>query len=194
MTAKGKIDEAEVFLEKIHSPFKEEPGTVVILIKKAEREWKAYLSAFLSAMRSVPDHLLEDYNVKHSLGIPLTKRLYPQTFENKAKQLKDAKSRVDALKFLKWWKMKMSKMYKDPTCSFLMNLRHISIHRRQVRPGIAKVTLFASKKGKKSKLARTSIVHGWFFIEYDNEDVITMCDKYFAAMKKFVAEAHSKYL
>jgi len=191
MTARDKLWEAEFFLNKLHAPFKNaKPGHLVLLIKNAEKGWNAYLSAFLSAMRSILDHLLEDYNIKHSLDIPLTEKLYPRTFKRRAKELKDEA----ALNFLKWWKMKMREINKDPTCSFLFNLRHISTHRRQVRPGIAKVTLFASKEGEKSKPARGAIVHGWFFRDHDEEDILTMCNKYFAAMKEIVDEANRKYL
>jgi hypothetical protein len=187
MTARDKLNEAAFLLEKIHAPFKEaKPGQAIILIKNALRGWKAYLSAFLSAMRSVPDHLLEDYNIKQSLGIPLIKKLYPQTLKRKANQLKDGNKRKHALNFLKWWKTRMTAMEKDPTCSFLINLRHISVHRRQVQPKTLKVTLFASREGEKS---RPSIVHGWFFEGYEEEDVLTMCDKYFAIIRKFVDEA-----
>lgn len=187
MTAKEKLSEAAFWLEKIHAPFKNaKQGTAIILIKDALKAWTSYLSAFLTSMRSIPDYLLEDYNVKHSLGIHLTDKLYPETFRERVKQLKDTNESHKALNFLKWWKTKMKEMKEDPICSFLIKLRDISVHRQQVQPDTIKVTLFASKNGEQSK---PSIVHGWFFKGYENEDVLTMCNKYFAMMKKFVEEA-----
>lgn len=187
MTAKEKLSEATFFLEKIHAPFKNaKQGTAIILTKDALKAWKSYLSAFLTSMRSIPDYLLEDYNVKYSLSISLTEKLYPETFLERVKQLEDTNKRHKALNFLKWWKIKMKEMKEDPSCSFLIKLRDISVHRQQVQPDTIKVTLFASKNGTQS---RPSIVHGWFFESYEDEDVLTMCNKYFAMMKKFVEEA-----
>jgi hypothetical protein len=72
MTVNDKIKEAEYFLGKIKSsPFNDELNYLV--------------SAFLSAARSIPDYLLEDYNIKFGLNIPLTDILYIRTFEKEAK-------------------------------------------------------------------------------------------------------------
>jgi len=187
LTAVEKLSEAAFWLEKIHAPFKDvKEGTAIILIKDALKAWKSYLSAFLTSMRSIPDYLLEDYNVKHSLGIHLTDKLYPETFLERVNRLKDTNERHRALNFLKWWKTKMKEMKEDPICSFLIKLRDISVHRQQIQPDTIKVTLFTSKDSEQSKPA---IVHGWFFKGYEDEDVLKMCDKYFAIMKKFVEEA-----
>ena len=181
MEAKEKIREAEFWLEKIRAPFNNaNQKTVIILTGKALRQWKSYLSAFLTSMRSIPDYILEDYNVKHSLGIALEDRLSPKTFEKRVKQIKDEKERRKAQKFLEFWKAKMKEITEDPACSFLIKLRHIAVHRRYVKPNTVKATLYQDKPPR---------VHGWFFQSYDDEDVLTICNKYFNKMKKFVKEA-----
>ena len=71
MVAEQKIEESECFLDKITQA----------LIRK---DFIPNLSAFLSATRSIPDYLLEDYNTKLGLNIPLTEKLCIDTFSDEA--------------------------------------------------------------------------------------------------------------
>jgi len=73
-------------------------------------DFKHELGAFLSVIRSVPEHLLEDYNVKYSLNIPDEKKLIKE-FQTEAERL-DNKA---ALKFFEWWKKEMKKLRKGPS-------------------------------------------------------------------------------
>ncbi len=72
MVAEQKIEESEYFLEKI-----EQAAT--------RRDFIPNLSAIMSAMKSIPDYLLEDYNMKLGLNIPLTETLYLKDFRREAK-------------------------------------------------------------------------------------------------------------
>jgi hypothetical protein len=92
-----KIKEAEYFLNKVKSsPFNDELYYLV--------------SAFLSATRSIPDYLLEDYNIKFGLNIPLTDKLYPSIFRKKAKR----QNNPAALSFLRDYNKEFSKLRRDP--------------------------------------------------------------------------------
>ena len=87
MTAKNKLDEAQFFLDKMNKA-------------PVERsEWRYYFSAFLSSVRSVPDHLLYDYANKCGLGISLKDRVYTNVLKDKA----EAQSNKVAIKFIEWY-------------------------------------------------------------------------------------------
>ncbi len=81
MSARAKLEEANFFLEKLRAL-----QTLPQDLDK-QRESRYFLNAFLSVARSVIDHLLEDYNIKFSLNIPLTKRMYPNTSKRRQKKL-----------------------------------------------------------------------------------------------------------
>lgn len=202
MTARDKLEEAEYFLTKMCE------------IRPDQKEFLFNLSSFLSAARSVPDYLLEYFNIKYSLQIPLAEKLYPDTFEKRAKQT----GNLFALSFIQWWKQKMAVLANDPMWALLTNKRHIDVHRTHAKPDLAKlrvtetITSTASiriekydKEGKlieifespkelvkpKPKEREASVV--WFFREYDKEPVISACEKYLQMMKDFVKEAEQKF-
>jgi hypothetical protein len=202
MTARNKLEEAEYFLTKMRE------------IRPDQEEFSFNLSAFLSSARSVPDYLLEDYNVKYSLQIPLTDELYPRTFEEKAKQA----GNQTAISFIKWWGQKKVTLMNDPIGSLLSDKRNIDIHRTHVKPDLTKIeireTITASvsiriakydKEGKlieisespeeppKPKPEEREVSAAWFFKEYDKEPVIPVCEKYLQMMKDFVSEAEQKF-
>jgi len=201
MNVRDKLREAEYFLGKMRET-------------SAQEVFKFNLSAFLSAARSVPDYLLEDYNIKYSLQIPLTEKLYSDTFEDRAKQT----GNLVALSFIQWWKHKIDALNLDPIWSLLTNKRHINVHRDLVRPDRAEVkiqeTIRASeslriekydKDGKLTEIyespkeeqppkpIESEVSVNWFFSEYDKEPIISVCEKYLDMMKKFVEEAEQKF-
>jgi hypothetical protein len=68
MVVDEKIEDAEYFLDEIK--------------KSTERkDFIPNLSAYLCATRSIPDYLLEDYNLKYGLKISLDKTLSKDVFE-----------------------------------------------------------------------------------------------------------------
>lgn len=198
---KAKLREAEFFLVKMHD------------LQNVQEEFIYCLNAFLSAARSVPDYLLEDYNVKYSLQIPLSDKLHADTFERRAKKL----GNQDAISFIRWWKDKVKALMENPIFSLLTNKRHIAVHRTQIRPDLVKIdmhehiTISASIKietyNKDGKLVQTykspeqpppkpgkSEVHSdWFFSENEKEPIISVCKKYLDMMRKIVAEAELRF-
>ncbi len=150
-------------------------------------------------MRSAPDHLLEEYNKKYSLGIPLTSELYPRTFERKAETL----GNKNALIFLDWYKKEMTTLKNDPTCAFLMRQRVISIHRQAIKPVarrtitysidavIGEATPNQSESLKERPSQRQTL--GWFFTNNDRQDILTMCSHYYKEMETFVGKAKGNF-
>jgi len=106
-----KLEEARFFLEK----FLESVSPV------AEKECDYYLSAFLSAWRSVLDVMLYDFAEYYSLGLTREDKVSRGEFFIVAK----AQSNDKALGFLKWWSKKIDKLGKKK----LWNMRRIIIHR-----------------------------------------------------------------
>ena len=115
MVAEQKIAEAEYFLDKITQAF-------------TRNDFIPNLSAFLSATRSIPDYLLEDYNTKLGLNIPLTEKLYVDTFSDEAVN----QGNQIAQKFIKEYKTQLKNIYNDPLGKLLTTKRNISIHRTGV--------------------------------------------------------------
>lgn len=75
MVVVEKIEEAKYFLDKIKNAVQ-------------RKDFTPNLSAFLCATRSIPDYLLEDYNIKYGLRISLKDELYIPKFEKVAREKK----------------------------------------------------------------------------------------------------------
>ncbi|MHA1541882.1 MAG: hypothetical protein ACTSQH_02765 [Candidatus Hodarchaeales archaeon] len=103
----NKIKEAEFFLGKIH----ETEDDVLIY----------YISAFLSAWRSVFDIILYDAAICFNLGFNRNEDMRDWHFNWAAKRMKHK----GALNFIKWWKQTLTTLRKDP----LFEQRSIIIHR-----------------------------------------------------------------
>jgi len=206
MPAKQKINEAEFFLEKLQG-LQSLPQDL-----DKQTESKYYLAAFLSAAVSVLDYLLEDYNTKLSLNIPLTEKLYPEKFEEAAKRTNNQ----PALLFIQWWKKEKKALENDTIGELLIGKRHINTHRLQTKPDLAKiiasdsipmsdsveVKLFrdgklvetrksAEQPTQSQKKAETTF--DWFFVEYPNEPVLIVCEKLLSKLTRLIAEAEQSF-
>lgn len=210
MVAQEKISEAEYFLNKI-------------TIAQDRYDFLPNLSAFMSATRSIPDYLLEDYNTKLGLGISLTDKLYPSVFETEAKN----QNNQTAINFIADYKTELANLYKDPVAGFLIDKRNIVVHRKNV-PISAKFsrsvsdTIIISEsisvevrdkdgnlKSKSQSVPQTqpqthqttqsnptpSDGVEWSFpaFTYSNDNVITICIKFLDIIKKFVSDLQNKY-
>ena len=102
----------------------------------------------------------------------------------------------------------MKTLKNDPTCSFLINQRHISIHREEIKPParrgisygidvlIGRPEDFESLEETKSPEENTTetITFGWFFTGYPKQNILSMCEYYYGKMKQFVEEVNTRYI
>jgi len=177
-------------------------------------EFRYELNSFLSTIASVPEHLLEDYNIKYSLKIPDHEQLI-----RKFKDVANRKNNQQAITFYKWWKNEYDKLKKDKLCSLVIGKRHISIHRRIVKPDLTKVVIeetihltdsvsivvrdsegrikdtYKSPEPPKQKVTpeKTEAKVTFSFKEYPEGDVSEICKKIYEMMEKFVEDANSKF-
>ncbi len=112
MTAREKLDEARFFLQQLDTS------------RSGSIEFMYYLSAFLGACRSVPDHLLYEYGQKF-LGISHDDFLDQQYFGLLAKSLNHAR----AQDFIKWWRSETERLGREEPGSVLVTKRNVVIHR-----------------------------------------------------------------
>ena len=77
MTAKEQIEDARYFIDLLKDKYN-------------RRESRALVSAVLAIARSVPDHLLEEYNIKFGVNIPLGEDLRIEDFKRKANSLNNS--------------------------------------------------------------------------------------------------------
>ena len=110
MTVEDKIIFAEYVLEKIKNA-------------KNREDFLPNLSAFLSETCSIPEYLLEDANIKFSLGISLKDKIL-NVFSNRAI------GNQKAQKFFSAYSSEYKKLSQDPIGNLLLNKRRISVHRR----------------------------------------------------------------
>lgn len=206
MSAKAKLEEAKFFLEKLHG-LQSLPQDLDI-----QRESHCYLSAFLPTAVSVIDYLLEDYNTNFSLNILPTKKLYPKTFERAAKET----GNQAALQFFQWWRKEKKALENDPIGKLLIGKRHVDVHRMQTKPDLAKigvkdyihvsgsVVVRKFQEGKEVEIYRspeqpspspkaTETTFDWFFSEYPDEPIITVCDKFLDRLTSLILEAEQKF-
>lgn len=208
LLAKEKLEEAKFFLEKLHASTQLLPQDL-----PTQRESHYYLSAFLSASVSAIDYVLEDYNVKFSLHIPLTKKWLRSAFEKEAKRL-DNKA---ALAFLEWWREKRKDLENDSIGRLVIGKRHIDIHRVQTKPDLAKIQTgdgivlssgsLEIKVFREGKLVETrkaleqpplspkatKATFDWFFSEYPGEPMMSVCEKFLDKVDSFVSEAVKRF-
>lgn len=195
MVVDDKIKEAEYFLNKVKSSPFDEPLYYL-------------LSAFLTATRSIPDYLLEDYNIKFGLNIPLTDKLYPSIFERQAKHQNNS----IALSFIGDYNTEFSNLNSDPIANAVLDKRNIKVHRSKVDSLLhaeieTEETLYLSEKSSAvlydlngNVIGRSESVTNqednnpsksndetvkWYFSEYPTIEAYIICEKYLDSMKSF---------
>lgn len=207
MVVTEKIEEAKYFLDKI---------------KKANerKDFIPNASAFLSAARSIPDWLLEDYNVKYGLKISVLKRLDQQIFEDVAK----ARNNPNAIAFIKGYNKYFNKLKRDKIAKLLLVKRNIKVHRTDlplqanfaemitenipIHDGVAievrdkygnlkmKSDLADGEDSmpeikKPSTLSKMSFT--CYFDDYKDADVVEVCKEFLRLMNDFVKNLTNKY-
>lgn len=208
MPARDKLEEAKFFFDKLCVSVQQLPQDL-----PTQREFHYYLSAFQSASVSVIDYLLEDYNVKFGLNIPLSEKYFRAAFEREA--LKPGNEA--ALEFFNWWTKQKKLLKNDTIGKLVISKRHVGIHRRQIKPDLAKIKTgdgnvpisgsLEIKVFRGDKLEETHKVSGqpssplkatepsfkWFFSDYPDEPVTTVCEKFLGKLESFVLEVEKQF-
>jgi hypothetical protein len=112
MSAKQHITDVEYFLG-------------ILRTKYSREEVRPLLTAFLVITKGISDYLLEEYNLKLKLNIPLTKLLTIKRFKYEAKK----RNNHPALRFINYYESEFSNIKKDSIGSLMLNKRNIKVHR-----------------------------------------------------------------
>jgi len=142
----------------------------------------------------------------------LDKELKADIFESKAERA----GNKAALDFLRWWRKKRKDLLEDdPIGKLLIGRRHLGIHRVQTKPDLIKIKiggnlpssgsleikhfcqdkLVETRKGPEqppTKPKATETTFDWFFSDYPDEPVITVCDKFLDRLTTLVSEAERR--
>lgn len=206
MTVQEDIIDAQYFLNKLKS-------------ESVRDELRPNITAFLAISRGIIDHLLEEYNVKFGLDIPLSEKLYPNTFEKAAKSQNNA----SALAFIKFYNCEIVFLKCDDVANLIFNERDIAIHRgpKSFRQEFTahifdtvnlKETLSVTKISKNGKiedrsppsksqqekqedkdLPRSEVESKWFFKDYDVKEGTEVCQDFLNLVCGFVNKAHKQF-
>lgn len=174
MVVDEKIDEAKYFLDKI---------------KKAteRKDFIPNLSAYLSATRSIPDYLLEDYNVKYGLKISLDKTLNKDIFEEVARR----RNNPNAIAFIKGYNNNFKKLTRDKIAKLLLTKRNIRVHKTDLPLQKNASASIIENVGKRSAISNTRVK--WLFDDYKEADVIEVCKEFLRLMNDFVKNVTTKF-
>ena len=118
MTVEDQINDAEYFLR-------------ILRDKYSRDELRPNLTAFLAISRGVIDHLLEEYNVKFGLNIPLETKLFNDTFKEVAKR----QSNQTALEFLKFYKSEFNALANTTIGGLMLGKRGLMLGKRGLMLG-----------------------------------------------------------
>jgi hypothetical protein len=210
LAVQEQLQDAEYFLRIIRS-------------KDTRDEMRPNLKAFLSTARSIPDYILEDYNNKFVLGIPLTDdsgqrqiKLDHNIFRKEANN----KNNQDALKFINFFDNEFKNLVREPVVKLLFEKRNITIHRTSpsVRAEIqASITETISisegvsvivrdeygnikqqshtkqNEEERAQPSESTIKTKWFFEDYPQREVPDVCHDLLEKMKDFVNKIHGKF-
>ena len=208
MTVETKIAEVERWLKKIEQSYPNE-----------RLELRDNVNAFLSAINSIPDHLLEDYNIKFNLAIPLNTTSFRREFTHRVKQSNDPALE----KFYSWFETKRKFIeQEDEICKILSQKRHVNTHRFTTGPTInsmrwhfvmppdnpeyyqipahpksSRVFKIHSKKPRRIvktiPLIQESSQLDLYFEELTDVNVKDACKHMLDTMKNLITESHQKF-
>lgn len=116
MSVFDTISKAERWLDKLSESYE----------KKDQQEVADVLSALLITVRSIPDHLLEDFNQKFNLNIPLNERQFRMEFDKKSSGI--------SKEFFIWFNKELKNIRMNSTYRILMDKRNLDIHRQSQKP------------------------------------------------------------
>lgn len=110
LTVDDKVKESEFFLQKIKEYYR-------------TQDVDYYLSAFLSSSRSIPYHLMQDYEQKFSFNIPMEEKEFEKIFRQKTI------GNPTAEKFLTLYDRKITEINNDEIGRYMWIKRNVTVHR-----------------------------------------------------------------
>ena len=116
MTAKEKLEESDTFLKLIENE------------KNDLTKLRFYVSAFLTSIRSIPDHILQEANEQLHIGIQDSQKLYRDRMKTKAKEQKNVKF----LKFLNWYDS-FNDLFSQPPLDIVRVATNKNVHRKEIQ-------------------------------------------------------------
>ncbi len=115
LTSKEQVDDSKYFLSLLKD-------------KNERNEVRPILTGFLAVSRGIPDHLLEEYNIKLGLNIPITARLTDRIFEEKANKQNNSM----AQSFISFYKKEFKDLDQNTLWTAMKKKRDIKIHRNDI--------------------------------------------------------------
>lgn len=115
LTVKEQIEDSKYYLDLLYD-------------KKERNDLRPLLSGFLAICRSIPDHLLEEYNIKFGLNISLTENLNIKNFKNEAKR----QNSRSAISFIDFYKQEFDNLDNISIFKYIRDKRNIKIDRNDV--------------------------------------------------------------
>jgi hypothetical protein len=207
LTVEDQITDAEYFLN-------------ILRDKSSCDELRPNLTAFLAISRGIIDHLLEEYNVKFGLNIPLDTKLFTKTFKKAAKW----QNNQPALIFIKFYKNEFKTLASTTVGGLIIGKRNIAIHRTEtslhgkfsvsIPESInleAKVSIvktdrngniieesqsFSQEQNKQNDEnvpSPSKVEVKWFFSDYPNKEVADICREFLDLVCDFVDKVHRRF-
>jgi hypothetical protein len=174
MAVDQKIVEAKYFLDKIKDATE-------------RRDFIPNLSAFLCSTKSIPDYLLEDYNLKYGLKVSLDEKLNKKIFEKVARERKNS----NAMAFIKGYNNNFNKLKRDKIAKLLLTKRNIKVHRADVPIQKNVSASVIENVDRHTAISNTTVK--WLFDDYKEADVVEVCKQFLRLMRDFVKNVTTKF-
>jgi hypothetical protein len=207
LTVEDQISDAEYFLN-------------ILRDKSSRDELRPNLTAFLAISTGIIDYLLEDYNVKFGLNIPLGKILYFWRFEGAAKKQKNQL----ALGFINFYRGEFNTLRNGSVGKLIFGKRNIAIHRTptslranfsvSIHESIHLDEILRSVRTDKNGNIRqesqafnpqqnkqkdedvpspSEVEVKWFFSDYPHKEVADICREFLDLVRDFVDNVRKKF-
>jgi hypothetical protein len=181
-------------------------------MKENTNQFDFYFKGTLACLKGILDYVLEEYNVKYSLGIGDSENLDVGNFESKAKICKNPA----AVPFIAFYKTEKAKLLADPKCGKLLarhGSRDIAIHRKELPKNVA-ITVHEFATTSVSvvvKDARGNIISTaadspppsaranpppqiqYYLRDWPSDDIPTLCEYTLDALRRFIASLRTNY-
>ena len=197
MVTEKRLEKAKFHIDSINKLIKMDADGAPINSLKIEY----HTEDCLTAIRSVSDYILEDYNKEFGLGLPLNDLRFKENFEQQANITNNAR----AISFVNDYNSKFRILYRDPILNYLREKRNISIHRKEIQP-IAERTKpydvdvllgnsedFKDQDIKKEDTTVKTATIGWFFEDERKYTIDYLCQYYYEKLKVFLQDIRKIY-